>query len=111
MWMNRRDVITVVMGLLVMLGVVAGQYVHADPLEVTLEVGASLNLNLHPADRHAWQDGGSPVASFRLKLEKGKVACGYTHVSNWFTGAPFNNRVESTLDTVGCSYKFHLYGG
>ena len=34
------------------------------------------------------------------------IECNYIHESKIFTGAPFNNELEGTLDMVGCSYEF-----
>ncbi len=78
-------------------------------LILSLDVGVYHNLDIYPDNEHAWNNGDSPVAEFRLSLNKGNVSCSYAHVSNWLTGAPFNHERESTLDMVGCAYRFNLW--
>ena len=100
-----------VTGCLILFGYGLVKQCQAEPLRLTLDTGAYYNLDFHPEDEHRWEDGGSPVATFRLRLGKDRFGCEYLHVSNWFTGAPFNDRNETTLNAVGCTYKVDIWRG
>ena len=88
-----------------------GQDAYAAPVRLDLSIGAYYNMALYPDNTHAWEDGGSPVATFALSVTKGNTTCELVHTSNWFTGAPLNDQVESTLDMIGCRYRINLMGG
>lgn len=83
---------------------------EAHDLKLTLDIGAYWNMNLNEQE-YEWEDGGSPVAVFRLRLGNQRVGCEYMHVSNYLTGAPFNDRTESTLDALGCAVRVDIWGG
>lgn len=60
-------------------------------------------------DRNLLGDG--PVAIFRLKQEiNDHFACEYQHFSFWFEGPPFFDGHESSMDTLGCSFRTRLWG-
>jgi len=84
------------------------EIVEAEPLNLTLELGAYANMNLYPEDKYAWQANGSPVATIKLRWGNSKFGCEYMHVSNWFSGVPFNDDAESTLDALGCAVRVKL---
>lgn len=116
--MSRKDVLTII-AMVVFYGIGAGlNKARAD--QVWLEVGAYYNLSglMYPADEYAWHDGGSPVAVFKLRYEgafnvgkhKQHYTCEAMHISNWTTGAPFNDEHESVLDVVGCSLATRIGG-
>ncbi len=33
------------------------------------------------------------------------IDCGYTHISHYTSGYPFNDRYEQNADTIGCYWK------
>lgn len=52
-------------------------------------------------------DGDNPMAYLEITLPvTEKVSCGYSHLSHWTSGQPFNNRSEQNADTLGCYYTF-----
>tara|TARA_R100000951_G_C2629963_1_gene177310 strand:- start:1148 stop:1456 length:309 start_codon:yes stop_codon:yes gene_type:complete len=52
-------------------------------------------------------DGDNPMAYLEITVPVSeKISCGYSHISHWTSGVPFNNRNEQNADTLGCYYKF-----
>lgn len=62
-------------------------------------------------DRNMYGDG--PVAIFRVRQDiNDHFACEYQHLSFWFEGKPaaLGDGIESTIDTIGCSFRTKLWG-
>lgn len=57
-------------------------------------------------DFHNEIDGDNPMAILDVQypISEG-VTCGYTHISHFSSGAPFNNRPEDNADALGCYFK------
>ena len=57
-----------------------------------------------------WNDGGSPTAHFTIgrRSDDGKRFCQVAHDSNWFAGAPFNNRAETHVDRAECGLEYRF---
>lgn len=92
---------------LMILATVLENKAHA--LDLTVEVGAYYNMDLGHRDHpNRWENNGSPVAAFKLRVGGERIGCEVQHISNWTTGAPFNDELESSLDIVGCTYRLNL---
>ena len=72
-----------------------------------VEVGAYQHIKPLVGE-NTWETGGSPIAVFKVRHEMERGACEYMHVSNWMTGFPFNDEHESTVDMVGCAYRWRV---
>jgi len=72
-----------------------------------LEVGAGNNTNL-TGSAVPWDDGGGMGAYLALRYETKRVVCHFSHYSQWDIGAPFNDTDESSLDHLGCAFRFKL---
>lgn len=50
--------------------------------------------------------GDNPMAIFEVSVPVSKtVDCGYTHISHYTSGTPFNNRYEQNANTLGCYWR------
>lgn len=79
------------------------------------EVGAGYSTSLFQSNEDLrWQSGGSPgfygSVRYELMLDRDRlgVVLHYTHHSNWFTGPPFNDDAESSLDHIGVAVRWKL---
>ena len=51
-------------------------------------------------------DGDNPMAYLEITVPVTEtVTCGYTHISHFTSGVPFNNRSEQNADTLGCYWR------
>lgn len=88
-----------------------GSIAHADD-GFFFEVGVSQAIVPFGCS-DCWNDGGSPGAHFKLLYEtdltdRVAVTAFYGHDSNWFAGAPFNDKAESVHDYVGVGLRVKL---
>lgn len=51
-------------------------------------------------------DAPNPAFIGELGVQWDKTSCQWTHLSMITEGAPFNDRPELSVDTIGCSYTF-----
>ena len=57
-----------------------------------------------------YDTGRNPMGRTEVGLEwRNGVSCSFTHLSHLRDGAPFNNRPEWGVDTLGCDVKFGGY--
>ena len=58
---------------------------------------------------HDFQDeigGDNPMAILDVQYPVAEgVTCGYTHISHFTSGVPFNNRKEDIADALGCYFQ------
>jgi len=51
-------------------------------------------------------DGDNPMAVLEVSYPVTEtIDCGWTHISHYSSGAPFNNRQEQNADTLGCYWR------
>lgn len=93
-----------------------GGLVHITPY---LEVGAGYAFDTPYGqsmddEYYSWK-GSNPVFMGAAGIEarwkrnqNGYLDIGYTHISNWFTGFPFNNDGETGLDMVHIKYRWRF---
>jgi hypothetical protein len=88
--------------------------VHADPLngDWYIELGAGYNTSFMN-DLRPWDNAGSPgfmgALSYEWRLDNGMVVGAYyAHYSQWFSGPPFNDDAESSLDSMGVKIRWRL---
>lgn len=50
--------------------------------------------------------GDNPMAILEVSVPVSEtVDCGWTHISHFTSGAPFNDRYEQNADTLGCYWR------
>lgn len=50
--------------------------------------------------------GDNPIAVLDIQYPVTEhVTCGYTHISHFTSGFPFNNRYEQNANTLGCYWR------
>lgn len=88
---------------------------QAGPLdgEWYAEIGAGYNTSFFNESVYQWENAGSPgfygQLSYEFELAYGlSTGVYYVHASQWMAGPPFNDRAESSLDSVGVKVKFNL---
>ena len=51
-------------------------------------------------------DGDNPMAVVEISYPvSDSIQCGYTHISHYTSGYPFNKRTEQNADTIGCYWR------
>ena len=78
--------------------------------QTTFEVAAGMEADFLPWARPEDFLGRDPVAKFSLRRtsDDGYRFCEYEHLSHWFDGPPFNDRVESQYDGIHCGVSLNL---
>lgn len=79
------------------------------------EIGMGYSTSLfQQTEEYMWESGGSPGFYGAIRYEwmpvqdRLGVVFHYAHYSNWFTGPPFNNNPESSLDHIGVAVRWKL---
>ena len=121
--MVHRDGFIPFIGALVLVGTMvscseaeAGDFVHANPyLEVGVAYAFDTPYGQSMDDEYYSWKGSNPVFIGAAGIEvrwkqnqKGHLDLGFTHISNWFTGFPFNNDGETGLDMVHIKYRWRF---
>lgn len=103
-----------ILAFLVMVALAAG-IERANAGDWYAELGAGYSGSFFAADpMYEWESGGSPGFYGSIRYEtmlvpnQLGVVLHYTHHSNWFTGPPFNDNVESSLDHIGIAVRWRL---
>ena len=60
---------------------------------------------LHDFTRAIEGDNPMAVLEVSVPVKSINAVCGWTHISHYSSGAPFNKRYEENADTLGCYWR------